>query len=132
MHLDAVERLHLESDLRKGIRRNEFLLYYQPLVCLISGKIIGFEALIRWEHPKSGLVSPWKFIPVAEETGLIVPLGEWVLKEASNQLKVWQEKFQFKPPLMMSINLSGKQLSEPDIFEKIKWLVHIPIPRPSG
>ncbi len=123
MHLDAVERLHLESDLRKGIRRKEFLLYYQPLISLKSGKIIGFEALIRWQHPESGLVSPWKFIPVAEETGLIVPIGEWVLKEASHQLKVWQDKFQFKQPLVMSINLSGKQLSQPDIVEKIQQII---------
>ena len=123
MHDHAVERLHLESDLRKGIRRQEFLLYYQPLVCLKTGQIVGFEALIRWEHPKSGLVSPWKFIPVAEETNLIVPIGEWVLKEACYQLKFWQDKFQFSRPLMMSINLSGKQFSEPDIFEKIKEII---------
>lgn len=123
MHADAVERLQLESDLIKGIRREEFLLYYQPLICLKSGKIRGFEALIRWQHPTEGLVTPWKFIPVAEETGLIVPMGEWVLKEGSRQLKVWQEKFQFDPPLIMSINLSGKQLSQPDIFERIKEII---------
>ena len=123
MHADAVERLQLESDLKKAIKREEFVLHYQPLICLKSGTIFGFEALIRWQHPTSGLVSPWKFISVAEETGLIVPIGEWVLKEASHQLKVWQDKFPYYPPLMMSINLSGKQFVQPDLFEGIKEVI---------
>ncbi|HLO48134.1 MAG TPA: EAL domain-containing protein [Kamptonema sp.] len=124
MHATAVERLQLETDLRMAVKRQEFLLHYQPFVSLTTGKIIGFEALIRWQHPERGLVSPLKFIPVAEETGLILPIGQWVLEEAMTQLRLWQEQFQFNPPLMMSVNLSAKQFSQPDLVEQIQKILH--------
>lgn len=120
MHASAMEKLELETDLRRAITQEEFVLHYQPLISLKTGKINGFEALIRWRHPEKGMISPGKFIPVAEETGLIVTIGEWVLRTACHQLRVWQDKFQFDCPMMMSINLSGKQLSEPDLVGKVK------------
>jgi predicted signal transduction protein with EAL and GGDEF domain len=90
MHRHAVNRLQLETDLRQAIPRQELRLYYQPIVSLATGRITGFEALVRWQHPTRGLVSPIEFIPVAEETGLILPIGEWVLREACLRAKDWQ------------------------------------------
>ena len=123
MHAVAVERLQLETDLRLALKRREFVLHYQPFVCLASGKIIGFEALVRWLHPVRGLIAPVKFIPVAEETGAIVPLGEWVLEEACRQLRLWQGMFDFDPPLIMSVNLSGKQFAQPDLVYRLKAIL---------
>ncbi len=123
MHDLALERLQLETDLRMAVKRREFLLHYQPFVCLASGKIIGFEALVRWQHPQRGLISPVKFIPVAEETGAIVPLGEWVLEEACRQLRLWEGMFDFDRPLIMSVNLSGKQFAQPDLVERIRAIL---------
>ena len=119
----AVERLQLETDLRMALKRREFLLHYQPFVCLATGRIIGFEALVRWQHPLRGLVSPVKFIPVAEETGAIVPLGEWVLEEACRQLRLWEGMFNFDRPLIMSVNLSGKQFAQPDLVARIQEIL---------
>ncbi len=123
MHDLAVERLRLETDLRMAVKRREFLLYYQPFVSLASGRIIGFEALVRWQHPQRGLISPVKFIPVAEETGAIVPLGEWVLEEACRQLRLWEGMFDFDQPLIMSVNLSGKQFAQPDLVDRIQAIL---------
>ncbi|MEG4121595.1 EAL domain-containing protein [Microcoleus sp. N9_B4] len=123
MHALAVERLQLETDLRMALKRQEFLLHYQPFVSLASGKIIGFEALVRWQHPLRGLISPVKFIPVAEETGAIVPLGEWVLEEACRQLGLWEGMFDFDQPLIMSVNLSGKQFAQPDLVDRIQVIL---------
>ncbi len=123
MHDLAVERLQLETDLRMALKRQEFLLHYQPFVCLATGRIIGFEALVRWQHPLRGLISPVKFIPVAEETGAIVPLGEWVLEEACRQLRLWEEMFDFDRPLIMSVNLSGKQFAQPDLVARIQEIL---------
>ncbi|MGL5059107.1 MAG: EAL domain-containing protein, partial [Microcoleus sp.] len=123
MHDLAVERLQLETDLRMALKRREFLLHYQPFVCLASGKIIGFEALVRWLHPERGLVPPLKFIPVAEETGAIVPLGEWVLEKACRQLRLWEKMFELDRPLIMSVNLSGKQFSQPDLVQRIQAIL---------
>jgi len=120
MHATVVERLQLETDLRIAVKRQEFLLHYQPFVSLKTGKIIGFEALIRWQHPQQGLVFPMKFIPVAEETGLILAVGEWVLQEAMNQLRLWQDQFQFDEPLIMSVNLSARQFSQSNLVEQIQ------------
>ncbi len=119
----AVERLQLETDLRMALKRREFLLHYQPFVCLATGRIIGFEALVRWQHPLRGLVSPVKFIPVAEETGAIVPLGEWVLEEACCQLRLWEKMFDGDRPLIMSVNLSGKQFAQPDLVARIQEIL---------
>jgi diguanylate cyclase (GGDEF)-like protein/PAS domain S-box-containing protein len=119
MHELAVDRLQLETDLRRAIERQEFRVYYQPIVSLCTGKIVGFEALVRWSHPQRGLVSPAEFIPTAEETGLIAPIGWWILREACRQLSVWQEQFPAAEPLTMNVNLSGKQFTQSDLLEQI-------------
>lgn len=109
MHTQAVTRLKLETDLRRAADRQEFLLYYQPVVSLQSGRITGFEALLRWQHPERGLISPGESLPVAEEIGLLIPVGQWVLQNASRQLRAWQVEFPVAPLLSMSVNLSCKQ-----------------------
>lgn len=106
-------RMSLENDLRRAIERNEFVLYFQPQVDIASQEIRGVEALVRWQHPEHGLVSPNQFIPVAEESGLIVPLGEWVLRDAFRQMREW--KAQGLPPLRMSINISALQFHHGDL-----------------
>lgn len=107
MNTAANERLTLENNLRRAIDRNEFILHYQPKVDLATGKMTGMEALVRWQHSEWGMVSPVKFIPVAEETGLILPIGDWVLRAACEQNKRWQE--QGHPPVRVAVNLSGHQ-----------------------
>ena len=119
MHQGAIQLLQLETDLRKAINQQEFLVYYQPIVALSTSKIIGFEALVRWHHPQRGLVSPAEFIPVAEETGLITPIGAWVLREACQQLRIWQEQKLTQEPLTISVNLSVRQFSQPNLIEQI-------------
>jgi len=126
MHARAVALLQLETDLRWAIERREFELHYQPIVSLESGRITGFEALIRWRHPERGMVSPAEFIPIAEETGWIVPIGAWVLETACEQLALWQDELRPDPPLTMSVSLSDKQFSQPDLIDFIaaqlrKW-----------
>ncbi len=101
----------------------EFRVYYQPLVCLQSGKITGFEALVRWQHPERGFVSPEEFIPVAEKTGLILPLGMWILREACRQTRQWQIQFDRNAPSIVSVNLSGKQFAQPDLVAQIDRIV---------
>ncbi len=119
MHTRAVTRLRIETDLRRAIERREFRLHYQPIVELPSGRLVGFEALMRWAHPDRGLVPPMEFIPVAEDTGLIVPLGEWGFGEACRQMRAWHERFSTQPPLMISVNLSGKQFVQPDLADRL-------------
>lgn len=119
MREHAVARMTLETDLRRALERDEFLLYYQPIVSLDSGALIGFEALVRWQHPERGLVPPGEFIPVAEETGMILAIGNWVLTEACCQLKAWQSEFPQNPPLMISVNLSGKQFTQLDFIKGV-------------
>lgn len=119
MHQIAVNRLRLESDLRRALERQELRLHYQPIVSLNKGEITGFEALVRWEHPEKGLISPDEFIPVAEETGLINQIGWWVLREACLTLRIWQLTFPKETPLTMSVNLSGKQFAQPGLIEKM-------------
>ena len=120
MRVQVMTRLQLETDLRHAIERQEFRLHYQPLISLQTGKIAGFEALVRWQHPIRGLVPPNDFIPVAEETDLIIPMGQWITHEACRQLRLWQEKFPRDEPLLVSVNLSGKQFSQPDLVERIE------------
>jgi len=123
MHRDAVNRLQLETDLRHAISRQELQLHYQPIVSLATGQITGFEALVRWQHPTRGMVSPGKFIPLAEETGLIIPIGEWVLREACLRVREWQREFPHHQPLTMSVNLSGRQFVQPDLSTKIDQIL---------
>ena len=123
MHARNAALSQLETGLRRALAHNEFRVHYQPIISLETWRISGFEALVRWEHPEHGYVSPLKFIPVAEETGLIIQLGEWVLREACQQLKLWQEQFPSDPPLSMSVNLSGKQLSQPDLIDRISQIL---------
>ncbi len=120
MHTRALNLLQLETDLRRAVERREFFLHYQPIVAMDSGVISGFEALIRWQHPERGYISPIDFVPVAEETGLIIPIGEWVLGEACRQIKRWQEQFPTYPPLQTSVNISGKQLMKSDLIEQVR------------
>jgi len=124
MHYRAVERLQLESELRQAIERKEFILHYQPIVSLPAKCIVGFEALLRWRSPQRGLVGPDVVIPVAEETGLIVPIGAWVLREACSQLRSWQERFVHESHLTMSVNLSAKQFSQPDLVNTVARILH--------
>jgi diguanylate cyclase (GGDEF)-like protein len=122
MHQFAVQRLQLETDLRRSLNQQGFMVYYQPIVVLSTGKLAGFEALIRWHHPTRGLVSPTEFIPVAEETGLISALGIWVLEEACEQLRIWQREGPI-PDLTMSINMAVQQLLRCNFLEQIDRLL---------
>jgi len=118
MHDRAVELLQLETALRRALERNEFRLHYQPVVSLTSGQITGAEALLRWNHPERGLVPPMEFIPLAEETGLIVEIGAWVLREASRQMKEWQERLG-QPGLEIGVNLSSRQFQGPGLVAEV-------------
>ncbi len=139
-HKELVAQLKLEHDLRQAViglenQKSEltlegvkgqtfpFQLYYQPIVTTDTGKIKGFEALLRWQHPTLGLVSPTDFIPIAEETGLIIPLGEWILREACQQLVTWQKQFPEFNDLSVSINLSARQFASPDLVENIDKII---------
>ncbi len=124
MHEAAKDTLTLETDLRHALERNELRLLYQPIVRLNGGRIIGFEALLRWEHPRRGLLSPSAFIDLAEETGLIVPVGNWALHEACRQARVWHEQFPDEAPLSISVNLSGRQFAQPGMVDLIKRTLH--------
>jgi len=120
MRQAAVDRLELESDLKRAIEHHEFRLFYQPKVNLTTGRLAGFEALIRWQHPERGLLVPDRFIAVAEQTGLIVRIGEWVLKEACQTLKEWQERYPSLQPLEMSVNLSVRQFRTSGLADQVK------------
>jgi diguanylate cyclase (GGDEF)-like protein len=119
MYQRTLQLLQLERDLRKAIENQEFVLYYQPIVCLRNGHVAGFEALIRWQHPERGFISPQEFIPIAEDTGLIVPLGDWVLREACKQLRHWHDTIPSASNLRVSVNLASKQIQEQDFIHKV-------------
>ncbi|MFN2452689.1 MAG: putative bifunctional diguanylate cyclase/phosphodiesterase [Pyrinomonadaceae bacterium] len=119
MHASAMNLMQVETDLRQAIERDELFLTYQPIVSLENGKLNGFEALVRWRHPTRGLVSPLDFIPVAEETGLIIRIGRWVLREACRQMRQWQIELSSSAPSYISVNLSNKQFAHSDLFEQI-------------
>ncbi len=123
MHSRAVALLKLETDLRLAVERQEFFIQYQPIMKLGTNRIHGFEALVRWQHPERGLLMPSEFITVAEETGLIIPLGRWVLWEACRQTKLWQEEFPGFESLTLSVNYSGKQFMQSDVIEQIKVIL---------
>ncbi len=123
MHTRAVALLQLENDLRRALDSQEFRLYYQPIVSLTSGRISGFEALLRWYHPLRGLVSPGEFILVAEETRLIVPIGWWMMRSACRQIHQWHQKFPANPPLTVSVNLSNQQFKQPDLIDRLREIL---------
>ncbi len=112
MHKRAVKILELEIDLREAVERQDFVLYYQPIISLETSRITAFEALLRWKHPQKGLIPPMDFIPLAEDTGLIVPLGDWVLGQACRQIHEWHEMTNYDPPVTLNINVSSKQLAD--------------------
>jgi len=115
----ALKRLELEGDLRRAIEREEFRVYYQPEVLLENGRIVGVEAVVRWEHPERGLLLPSEFVPAAEETGLIVSIGQWVLEAACQQVRAWQEQYPSDPRLMVFVNLSAKQFQQPNLVDEV-------------
>jgi diguanylate cyclase (GGDEF)-like protein/PAS domain S-box-containing protein len=123
MHARNAALSQLETGLRGALAHNEFSVHYQPIISLETWRISGFEALLRWEHPDHGYISPLKFIPVAEETGLIIQIGQWVLREACQQVRLWQEQFPSDPPLSVSVNLSGKQFSQRDLIDCISQIL---------
>jgi diguanylate cyclase (GGDEF)-like protein len=120
MHARAVSRLQLESDLRQAVENKEFCVNYQPIIALETGRLSGFEALVRWNHPRRGMISPADFVPVAEETGLIVPIGQWVLEEACAKVREWQVVSPTHRSLSLSVNLSARQVSQPNLLERIQ------------
>jgi diguanylate cyclase (GGDEF)-like protein len=119
----AALRLQLEQKLRIGIEKQEFCLYYQPIVSLTTGELAGFEALVRWQHPEEGIISPGLFIPIAEETGLIYELGDWILNSAISQWKEWQQKFSCCLDLVLHINISPVQLSQYQFFTDLEKIL---------
>ena len=123
MYFDAMRRLELENELHQAIANRELVLYYQPILTLNNFELTGFEALVRWQHPERGIVSPGEFIPLAEETGLIIPLGEWVMYEACQQLKNWQDELPGAKSLTMSINVAGEQLHDFNFLARIDRII---------
>jgi EAL domain-containing protein (putative c-di-GMP-specific phosphodiesterase class I) len=119
MNAQAVQRLELETELRRAVARQEFFLNYQPVVDLATGRLLELEALVRWAHPRRGVVSPGEFISIAEETGLIHPLGRWVLHEACRQLVSWQEQYPAFAHLSISVNISPYQFRDPALLAEI-------------
>ena len=117
MNATTVEQLNLENDLRRAIERDELLLHYQPQISLPDRRIVGVEALVRWQHPELGLVPPARFIPIAEETGLIVPIGQWVLQTACAQAKEWLDSG--LPPVVVSVNMSSRQFHQEDMLRTV-------------
>ncbi|HET9017254.1 MAG TPA: EAL domain-containing protein [Thermomicrobiaceae bacterium] len=119
MYARALERLSLEQDLRRALERDELRVFYQPVIDFASEQIVEVEALVRWEHPARGVVAPAEFIPLAEETGLIIPIGQWVLTEACRQLRRWQACYPLCPPLSVSVNLSARQFRSPSLIDDV-------------
>lgn len=119
MHAEALDRCELESDLRVALLNDQFVLHYQPIVELSSGRIAGLEALLRWNHPDRGLLAPSRFVEIAEDTGLISPIGEWVIHRACDQLGSWQQQFPNNGQLTMAVNLSGRQLESAKLLDQV-------------
>src|SRR5439155_18787021 len=121
--LRVAERLQIENELRTALERRELRLHYQPVVGLSSGTVIGAEALIRWEHPRHGLMSPKEFLPVAEEAGLIVAIGRWVLEQACRQAAEWQAASPDAPPPSVAVNVAAAQLRDPSFPESVARII---------
>lgn len=120
MHEEAIRQLTLEQDLRRAVFAEEMHLLYQPIIALDTNEVVGFEALVRWNHPTQGLIRPDHFIPIAEETGLIVQLGEWVLREACRQIRVWRTQFGQHRRLTVNVNVSRRQMIQPDFIDVLR------------
>jgi diguanylate cyclase (GGDEF)-like protein/PAS domain S-box-containing protein len=123
MYEKALGRLEAANDLRRALEREDFVVHYQPIVSLQTGAVVAVEALVRWEHPERGLLDPSEFIALAEESGLVVPMGEGVLREACLRAKEWQEAHPRNPPLIMTVNLSARQLARPDLAETVEAIL---------
>jgi diguanylate cyclase (GGDEF)-like protein len=123
LRVDAQVRMGLSIDMRHALERSEMLAVYQPKIALDTRQIVGFESLLRWKHPLHGMLYPMEFIPVAEETGLIVPLGDWILRAACVQLRRWQDRFPRQPPLSMNVNLSVRQLEDAKIVDRVRTVL---------
>jgi diguanylate cyclase (GGDEF)-like protein/PAS domain S-box-containing protein len=115
-----IDRLGLETDLRQAIGRNELSLHYQPIIELKTGRLLGFEGLLRWHNPRRGPLNPGDFLPLAEETGLIVPIDRWVIRHACQQMRRWQAEFDLKNSLKVSVNITAKQIAQPDFLEYVQ------------
>ncbi len=124
MYQEAIQLLDLENDLRRAVERQEFVVYYQPIISLATGKVSGFEALVRWKHPVRGLIYPAEFIPIAEETGLINMIDKWVLRSACNQLRIWQTYPATPKNLTISANLSARLFSQPNLIFEIDKIIN--------
>ncbi len=124
MHVAAINTLELETELHKAIKEQELVVYYQPIVVLNTGQIVGFEALVRWQHPTRGLISPHSFIPIAEEIGLIIPLGQWVLHQSCQQLQTWKKQNLVDDSFFVSVNLSARQLTQLNLNEQVDQIIH--------
>lgn len=119
MHAQVIKQLEIESDLKTAVEENQFFLVYQPILSLETDRLVGFEALVRWNHPEKGLINPNDFISLAEETGDIIGIGTFVIEEACRQVKKWQDEFDFEFPLTMSVNVSAKQFTRSVLFETV-------------
>jgi diguanylate cyclase (GGDEF)-like protein/PAS domain S-box-containing protein len=123
MHERAVQQLQTETDLRRALERHEFALLYQPVVSLVDRRLLGFEALLRWRHPQRGLLAPADFLSLAEETGLINPIGLWAIREACRQVRDWQQRFPAPQPLRLSVNVSRRQLVQKDFVDQLRRIL---------
>jgi diguanylate cyclase (GGDEF)-like protein len=123
MHIHAVARLQMENDLRRGIERQEFCLFLQPIIAMESGRLCGFESFVYWQHPTRGLLPPGEFLPIAEETGLMIPLGQWVLATACNQMSQWHQQFPLANSVSISVNLSSTEISHPDLLNILQQVL---------
>jgi EAL domain-containing protein (putative c-di-GMP-specific phosphodiesterase class I) len=126
-----LESVGLEQDLRYAIDRGELSMFYQPLISLQNGEIVGFEALLRWQHSKRGFVPPVKFIPIAEDSGLIIPITEWILRDTARQLAEWQKISPAYKKLIVSVNISGKHLAVEGLVEQVSKTLEVTKIRPS-
>jgi EAL domain-containing protein (putative c-di-GMP-specific phosphodiesterase class I) len=124
-HQLAVTHLQTDADLHRALERSEFRVHYQPIVDLETGLVCGFEALARWQHPTRGLLNPEEFISLAEDAGLIVPIGAWILEEACRQTKLWQERQRGDQDLGISVNVSPRQLGDPSLPEELERILHV-------
>ena len=124
MRAETLDRATLEHDLRRAIERSELRVHYQPLIDLDTGVVVGLEALLRWQHPTRGLVPPLSFIPLAEETGLILPIGQWVLETACQQVRTWQRRYPSAQSLVISVNLSARQFAQSDLVSAVAATIH--------